>query len=178
MYRSEDTHLRSMGRSWPRFRKATLGAGLLFVCTFLSTLVLYRWSNPGKRNITPLFKLADHTCDAFQRKSTNAGSNEAEIPNIVHYVWLLEDPETFALDFKAFVTIYSSHLFFDPDHIYIHTDASPATFERAKSGGDTWMKRILAILKVEPNYVTTVCRDSAFYPSFSIPFGPFGMSRA
>jgi hypothetical protein len=136
-------------RRWSQFH--TLGAGLLLACAFLP--MLFYWSLPAQRKISPLSELSDSTCGAFQ--STTGQGNKTEIPNIVHYVWLLKDPDTFTLDFKCFVTIYSSYLFFDPDHIYIHTDASPTVFEQAKSSGDTWTQRILAISKVTPNYIKT-----------------------
>jgi hypothetical protein len=136
-------------RRWSRFH--TLGAGLLSACVFLP--ILYHWILQEQRKISPLFELSDHTCDAF--RSNTGQRNKADIPNIVHYVWLLKDPDTFTLNFKHFVTIYSSYLFFNPDHIYIHTDASPTTFERAKSSGDTWTQRVIAIPKVTPNYIET-----------------------
>ncbi|KAF4619103.1 hypothetical protein G7Y89_g14744 [Cudoniella acicularis] len=79
----------------------------------------------------------------------------AGIPNIVHYVWMLKDPKEFHLEFKIFISFYSSHIFFRPERIYIHTNAAPSVFEEAKANGDVWTKRILAIPGVTPNYVTT-----------------------
>lgn len=139
------------GRKSTMRRWSTLSAGLLLTCAIVS--ILYHWSLPGHRKLTPLLELSDHTCDIFQ-SPTGQGNEADHIPNIVHYVWLLKDPDTFALNFKNFVTIYSSHLFLNPDYIYIHTDASHATFEKAKASGDTWTQRVLAIPKVTPNYIT------------------------
>ncbi|KAL2126187.1 hypothetical protein VTI74DRAFT_1515 [Chaetomium olivicolor] len=75
------------------------------------------------------------------------------IPNIVHYIWLLADPAVFALDFRVFLSVYSSHLFFRPDRIYFHTDAKPDLWDRAKSSGDIWTRRVLNIPNVTPNYI-------------------------
>ncbi|KAK0712743.1 hypothetical protein B0T26DRAFT_596577, partial [Lasiosphaeria miniovina] len=70
---------------------------------------------------------------------------EGEIPNIVHYVWLLRDPHVFRLSFKVFVSAYSSHYYFGPERIYIHTDASPDVFERARTSDDVWTRRVLSL---------------------------------
>ncbi|KAJ4291399.1 hypothetical protein N0V88_005992 [Collariella sp. IMI 366227] len=45
------------------------------------------------------------------------------IPNLVHYIWLLRDP---------FVSIYLTHLFWNPEKIYIHTDVAPEVVDRAQ----------------------------------------------
>lgn len=75
------------------------------------------------------------------------------IPNIVHYIWLLANPAVFRLDFRVFLSVYSSHLFFSPDTIYIHTDAKPELWDKAKSSGDVWTKRVLNLPNVTPNYI-------------------------
>lgn len=81
-------------------------------------------------------------------------SAAAPIPNIVHYIWLLADPAVLALDFKVFVSVYSAHLFFHPDKIYFHTDASPALWARTKASGSDWSRRVLNLPNVEPKYVS------------------------
>lgn len=75
------------------------------------------------------------------------------IPNLVHYVWLLKDPAELRLGFKFFVSIYSAHLFWHPDRIYIHTDAAPEVISRARDSGTPWTRRILAIPNLEFNHV-------------------------
>lgn len=77
------------------------------------------------------------------------------IPNIVHYIWLLGNPAVLALDFRVFISVYSSHLFFTPDRIYFHTDATPEVWDKAKSSGDVWTRRVLNLPNVTPNYVET-----------------------
>ncbi|KAK3302177.1 uncharacterized protein B0T15DRAFT_496650 [Chaetomium strumarium] len=98
-----------------------------------------------------------NACDGVE--SPAAGNDtkaaDAAIPNIVHYVWLLRNPSVLSLDFRVFVSVYSSHLFLHPDRIYFHTDAAPEVWERAKASGDTWTKRVLNIPGVTPNFVET-----------------------
>ncbi|KAJ4288698.1 hypothetical protein N0V88_007229 [Collariella sp. IMI 366227] len=48
---------------------------------------------------------------------------------------------------------YSAHLYYKPDRIYFHTDVSPELWERAKSSGNIWTKRVLNIPGVTPHYV-------------------------
>ncbi|CZR50371.1 uncharacterized protein PAC_00243 [Phialocephala subalpina] len=76
-----------------------------------------------------------------------------EIPNIVHYVWVLGNPNQLQLSFKFFISIYSAHLYIQPDAIYIHTDASPPVFANAKQSGSTWTQRILNLPNVKYNQV-------------------------
>ena len=56
------------------------------------------------------------------------------IPNIVHYVWL-NALDGFSVDFRYFISIYSASYYFQPEAIYIHTDASPECWEEAKRSG-------------------------------------------
>jgi len=60
-------------------------------------------------------------------------SNNA-IPNIVHYVWL-DAHDNFSIDFRHFISVYSASYYFNPEMIYIHTDASPNLWEEAKTSG-------------------------------------------
>ncbi|OBT70214.1 hypothetical protein VE03_00162 [Pseudogymnoascus sp. 23342-1-I1] len=58
------------------------------------------------------------------------------IPNRVHFVHIMPDgPDSdIQFKFKHFVAIYSASYYFNPDLIYIHTDASHASIERAQNG--------------------------------------------
>jgi mannosyltransferase OCH1-like enzyme len=93
----------------------------------------------------------DEACDDRLTKPINTQPHV--IPNTVHYVWLLRDPEEFRLNFKAFVSIYSALRYWNPRRIYIHTDASPEVLARAHSHGDEWTKRILSIPAVVPSII-------------------------
>ncbi|KAL2148959.1 hypothetical protein VTH82DRAFT_1645 [Thermothelomyces myriococcoides] len=90
-------------------------------------------------------------CDGVLPPKSDDADNE--IPNLVHYVWLLADPAVLSFDFKVFVSVYSAHLYFRPDRIYFHTDASPDLWERAKESGNLWTKRVLNIPGVTPKFV-------------------------
>ncbi|AEO59321.1 hypothetical protein MYCTH_2307527 [Thermothelomyces thermophilus ATCC 42464] len=85
--------------------------------------------------------------------AADAAAAPIPIPNLVHYVWLLADPSVLSFDFKVFVSVYSAHLYFRPDRIYFHTDAAPDLWERAKTSGDPWTRRVLNIPGVTPNFV-------------------------
>ncbi|KAK3897333.1 Lactosylceramide 4-alpha-galactosyltransferase [Staphylotrichum tortipilum] len=91
--------------------------------------------------------IADTVCDDVPNTSpvTATTTNPPTIPNLVHYVWLLKDPSELRLTFKVFISIYSAHLFWQPERIYIHTDATPSVIEHARANGTPWTRRILAI---------------------------------
>lgn len=75
------------------------------------------------------------------------------IPNYVHYVWLLKDATKLQLSFKMFVSVYSTHLYLAPERVYIHTDASADVWERARTEGDEWTRRVLALPQVVYHHV-------------------------
>ncbi|KFY91611.1 hypothetical protein V500_04574 [Pseudogymnoascus sp. VKM F-4518 (FW-2643)] len=89
------------------------------------------------------------------------------IPNRVHFVHIMPDgPDSdIQFKFKDFVAIYSASHFFGPDLIYIHTDASYASIERAQSGPiatapSKWAHKILnlpavVVRRVNPPDVAT-----------------------
>lgn len=78
--------------------------------------------------------------------TTSPGSGVV-IPNIVHYVWALKDPEgTLEFQFKHFVSIYSSYLYLNPDVIYIHTNARPSAILTAKGDPRSiWTHKVFEI---------------------------------
>ncbi|KAK9364894.1 hypothetical protein V1509DRAFT_655920 [Lipomyces kononenkoae] len=80
------------------------------------------------------------------------------IPNIVHYVHLLPEPEgRIHLELKHFISIYSASLYFNPDAIYIHTDAPDDEVERVKSSdesSDKWSRLIFTLPNVVVNHET------------------------
>lgn len=77
------------------------------------------------------------------------------IPNIVHYVWALKDPEgTLEFQFKHFVSIYSSHLYLNPDVIYIHTNARLSAILTAKDDqGSFWTHKVFEIPGVDVRHI-------------------------
>ncbi|KAK8058113.1 hypothetical protein PG994_008561 [Apiospora phragmitis] len=111
--------------------------------------------NPDRPSL-PMFPAAPlaKACDgAFPLPSADDDA-ALVIPNIVHYIWLLADPAILSLDFKVFISVYSAHLYFRPDKIYVHTDASPELWARTKaSSGSDWTRRVLNLPRVEPKFI-------------------------
>lgn len=98
-----------------------------------------------------LSAVSPHVCN---NASEGVAVGRYVIPNQVHYIWLLRDPALFQMEFKHFVSFYSAHLYFEPNIIYIHTDATPEVFAHAKKAGDDWTRRILNLAYVEYNHIT------------------------
>ncbi|KAH7374578.1 hypothetical protein B0T11DRAFT_334139 [Plectosphaerella cucumerina] len=75
--------------------------------------------------------------------------SKAVIPNIVHYVFLLKDPEAdFPLQFSHFLSIYGAYRLWVPEKIYLHTNvaADSAPVQRAKSGdAGKWNKLVFEL---------------------------------
>lgn len=130
-------------------------AAAVFLYAWIDLSYSLPW-NPD-RPTHPIFPVAPlaNACNAVGQLAENETKalTDGPIPNIVHYIWLLADPAVFRLDFRVFLSVYSSHLFFSPDRIYFHTDAKPELWERAKSSGDVWTRRVLNIPNVMPNYI-------------------------
>lgn len=75
------------------------------------------------------------------------GQDVQVIPNIVHYVWVLEKADgVLEFQFKHFVSIYSSFLYLQPDSIYIHTNAYDSVILAAKNDPvNLWTRKIFDI---------------------------------
>ncbi|RYP20372.1 hypothetical protein DL765_002830 [Monosporascus sp. GIB2] len=137
-----------------RYGLGTLIALTLFSC---STLVFYYVHLRGaSRPYVPVFPLGrlplDDVCDNSNKTPSTPYENDI-IPNFVHYVWLIKDPTIFSLNFRTFLSVYSAHLYFRPERIYIHTDASESVFSRAKVAGDLWTRRVLALPSITYHFV-------------------------
>ncbi|KAK9428972.1 hypothetical protein V1505DRAFT_314640 [Lipomyces doorenjongii] len=80
------------------------------------------------------------------------------IPNIVHYVHLTRPPQgNIQFQLKHFISIYSASLYFSPDVIYVHTDATENEVERVKTSDEAsykWSRLILNLPHVVVHYVT------------------------
>jgi hypothetical protein len=113
----------------------------------LFLLGLFFIANPSKKQTYPLVELGFRACENWETKRIT------RIPNIVHYILLLPDPTNLNLDFKFFISIYSAHLYFRPETIYIHTDGSLDVFEQARTAGSEWTKRVLAISNLKYHHI-------------------------
>ncbi|KAH6842447.1 hypothetical protein B0I37DRAFT_381950 [Chaetomium sp. MPI-CAGE-AT-0009] len=153
------TTMRSLGATfnrtgWRRYAPivvvAVTAAVVLYTWFDVSSMAPWRPRLPTLQTfpVTPLAK----ACDNIPTPDPNTPTT-APIPNLVHYVWLVADPAVFSLNFKVFLSVYSAHLFFRPDRIYFHTDVSPDLWERARTSGDIWTKRVLNIPGVTAKFV-------------------------
>ncbi|KAG2418496.1 hypothetical protein HFD88_001597 [Aspergillus terreus] len=87
--------------------------------------------------------------------STTDNAPVAAIPNQVHYVYILKDPEAdFSFQFKHFLSIYSVQYHWNPDAIYLHTNANRSVIERASEGkSGKWNRLIFNTPNFRVNYV-------------------------
>ena len=106
--------------------------------------------------LTSTYSLA-HACS---RASSTLNHSDV-IPNRVHYVHIMPDNPSsdIRLEFKHFLSIYSASLYFQPDVIYIHTDATYDSIERAQAGSfatgpDKWARLILNLPSVVIRHVS------------------------
>lgn len=66
------------------------------------------------------------------------------IPNNVHFVYILADPVgDFTFKFKHFLSVYAAWYYWQPDLIYLHTNAHEQAIARARDGhAGKWSKLI------------------------------------
>ncbi|KAL2166658.1 hypothetical protein VTG60DRAFT_2354 [Thermothelomyces hinnuleus] len=137
------------------FTKTRVAVAALCLLTLLVLVVGAHYLVWGTRFAYRTFEFSsvtDHACDG-DHGVAGSGPGSPPIPNIVHYVWLLKDPAELRLGFKFFISIYSAHIFWSPERIYIHADANPEVVTRAWESGTPWTRRILAIPGAQINHV-------------------------
>lgn len=78
-----------------------------------------------------------------------------EIPNYVHQVFLLREPNTdFPFTFIEYLSIYSAWQVLRPDKIYLHTNAGPDQVARARKGlAGKWSKLYFELPGLVINHV-------------------------
>ncbi|EGX90197.1 glycosyl transferase [Cordyceps militaris CM01] len=86
---------------------------------------------------------ADYSCRADD-------TSRAAIPNILHLVYVLPDPldGTFPLQFSHLLSVYAAWHHWQPDAIYLHTNAAAnsSAVRRARSGeAGKWARRFFAL---------------------------------
>ncbi|KAK3346644.1 hypothetical protein B0T25DRAFT_552510 [Lasiosphaeria hispida] len=147
-YQQRTAHSNFLAKRWSRYS--------ILIGFAVFTLLVFIYAHLSAVPTKPMFDLgqlsAEYICSELQSNTT--GESSDVIPNYVHYVWLLKDPSVFRLDFKVFVSVYSAHVYFQPERIYIHTDATPSVLERARASGDVWTRRVLALPEIAFNHVT------------------------
>ncbi|KAK7963547.1 hypothetical protein PG988_010521 [Apiospora saccharicola] len=158
--------------AWRRYGTVLLvSVAAVILYAYIDLTYSLPW-NPDRPSL-PMFPAAPlaKACDGTLPPSAD-DSAAAPIPNIVHYIWLLADPTVLSLDFKVFISVYSAHLFFRPDKVYFHTDASPELWERTKASGSDWSRRVLNLPNVEPKYI-----DNPRLTTKGVEIDTFGAKR-
>jgi hypothetical protein len=143
--------------SLPAKRVTAAAVALLVFTSAVAYLYLLGGSVRHTYRTFPFSLVPDVACESIDSSGNNhkdaTATERHVIPNIVHYVWLLKKPAEFRMCFRVFVSIYSAHLFWKPEHIYIHTDASRDVFRDAKVAGDFWTKRVLSLPGIIPHFI-------------------------
>jgi len=135
-----------------------IGVGIVMV------VILYV-ANQFSGHQIPTSTLLTSTATADTTYGSNArtvvaGRVEAEfepIPNIVHYVWILNQrQDNMRLGFEHFLSLYAASTLWNPDKIYIHTDIPEGKFlpeAGAESPSDKWNILIANTSNVEINHI-------------------------
>lgn len=150
---------------------ASIGFQVLIIVA-ITSYELNRGENGAYFPTVPSFSFSgmelEQTCSVMEEKGTNettrldntSTGTPGEIPNLVHYVWILKDPDVLRLNFKMFISVYSTHLYIRPDKIYLHTDATPDVIAQARESGDVWTRRILALSEITINHISAPSHTS------------------
>jgi hypothetical protein len=113
----------------------------VYAVPVMTSFVLFLWF---LSNHFTLFEVPAHVLDS---------STHDTIPNLVHYVWFIQNAAVLRFDFEHFVSIYSAHLYFQPDTIYIHTDATPKQVAEAIECDDKWTRAIMTLPNIRTNQI-------------------------
>jgi hypothetical protein len=137
----------------PKLTRSIMRLLTVVTVLILTSASLYLYLTSQARYPYRTFAFNDVSSTACSDSGAHLSSHVGPIPNIVHYVCLLKHTTELHLSFKLFVSVYSAHVLWRPDIIYLHTDATPEALAQAKRAGDVWTKRILAVPGVTPYYV-------------------------
>jgi hypothetical protein len=111
-----------------------LNNSVLFLSSMGAVLLLYSLFTLS-RNRTPWMQLSTH---------------DDHIPNIAHYVYVLADPSSdLSFTFEAVLSVYAASRYWQPDAIYLHTNAPTDALERARNGASgKWTQLLFQV----PNF--------------------------
>ncbi|KAL7799241.1 hypothetical protein V8C37DRAFT_367084 [Trichoderma ceciliae] len=72
---------------------------------------------------------------------------QAHIPNIAHFVYILNDPASdLRFEFKHYLSIFSAQHHWKPENIYLHTNAHPDVVESCRNGSlGKWSKLLFEL---------------------------------
>ncbi|KFY16416.1 hypothetical protein V492_01354 [Pseudogymnoascus sp. VKM F-4246] len=145
-----------------------IAISILFVLTStysLNSLPPPKYSIPGNSLNTGDEASSDDSSDIpddiRDDVSNDVSNSHSSIPNLVHYVHIMPDGPDGDIKFglKHFLSVYSTKFYFNPDTIYLHTDASYASIERARdsplaTAPNKWANLILNLPSVVVNRVS------------------------
>ena len=96
-----------------------------------------------------------HTvADAEDRHQKHMKKPKGTIPNLVHFVFLVDDPSELSIPFslRRFVAIYSAHYYLKPEVIYIHTNLDQDVIDNIwETCDDRYLQAVGQIPNVEFN---------------------------
>lgn len=125
------------------FRYSISAAIFLVALLTLRHFATFGRPNAIRHRVVPPVVLGWHSLfpDVEEQRSPTV------IPNIVHYVWALKEPDgALEFKFKHFVSIYSSYLYLRPDTIYVHTNAQPSAIAAAQNDiRNFWTHKVFSI---------------------------------
>lgn len=83
------------------------------------------------------------------------GSNNPSIPNDVHFVYVLKEANAdFSFQFKHYLSVYAAWHYWQPQTIYLHTNAHDDSITRARDGASgKWDKLIFGMPNLRINVV-------------------------
>ena len=130
---------------------ASISLGLILLV--LSLLLFFRQAFSGT-----------FSSGAFHTLNLSDFTSLAPVPNIVHFVHLVEDPTDTSFDFpfRQFVAIYSAWYYLRPEQIYVHTNVEEGLIEETlQKSQNPYTKAVAALPSVSfrhaipPNHTTS-----------------------
>jgi len=106
----------------------------------LSLLLFFHQAFPGS--------LSTESFHVLNPSVSIQNADLATIPNIVHFVHLVEQPSDPAFDFpfRQFIAIYSAWYYLQPERIYIHTNVEEQLIENAiKESENPYTKAVVKL---------------------------------
>ncbi|KAM3514669.1 hypothetical protein MY11210_001640 [Beauveria gryllotalpidicola] len=80
----------------------------------------------------------------YPRTVLNHVNAISPIPNSVHFVYILDDPEKdLVFPFSHFLSVFSTEYYWQPDEIFLHTNAVPTVLDRARLGESGKWSRLI-----------------------------------
>ena len=120
-------------------RPVKIAAAVLAMMTLLPLLPLY---HAGAYSRSLFLAAAD-------------ASRRTEIPNFVHYVYVLEDPEEpLRFSFSQYLSMYAASHYWHPSALYLHTNAAEESLAAARNGSmGKWTRSILSLPRLQVLHV-------------------------